>query len=97
MRKMEISPREWDKFVADCEAHGKVVEIVDCREEVLLDSFICEIGELTIFVKDHFLNSWSSDYMLTIARTPRDKDKLYNMWYEFADAYDKEFGVEEEE
>lgn len=94
MRKMEISPRDWDKFVEDCQNHGRIVEILDCREEVLLDSFICEIGDLLIFVKDHFLNSWASDYMLTIARTDGDKTKVWKMWNEYIEAYDAEFGEE---
>ena len=95
MRKMEITPRDWDKFVEDCQRHGTPVEILDCREEVLLDSFICEIGDLLIFVKDHFLNSWSSDYMLTIARTDGDRKKVWKMWDEYIEAYDMEYPQED--
>lgn len=95
MKKLEVSPKEWDKFVEDCEKRGLSVEIVDSREEVLLDSFLCEVGNLTIFVKDNFVNEWCSNYLLTVARTPRDRKKVYKMWEKYADAYDKEFPVEE--
>lgn len=79
---------------------GTPFECYDFREGCLQDNFIgsfCKEGcyPFTIMAKEHYLNCWSSDLEVTIARTKRDNEKIEKWWYEFTDLYDEEYPPED--
>lgn len=95
MRKMEISFSDWCKFEEDCANHGDALEYADCREGVLLDSFICVNDRFTFVAFETYETAWTSYLTVWIAQTEGDKKKLWNKWQEFADTYDAEYEKEE--
>ena len=63
-------------------------EVVDLLEGTLQDSFFVSGKRGYYFLKDTFVNTWSSEYIVFFAAyKDRDAvDAVYNMWLEFADA-----------
>lgn len=102
MKKYYLKNNQVNYLLSELETKiGVPFDTWDCREGVLVDSFIgsfCKDGyvPLTIMCKEHYLNPWSSDLEVTIARTEGDNKKLDKRWYEFAEAYDAEYPEEEE-
>lgn len=102
MKKYYLTYSEVDQLLEGlAEKFGTYFEAWDCREGVLVDSFIGSFNmegcyPVTIMAKEHYLNPWSSDLEITIARTERDNKKIEKMWYEFAEAYDEEYPQKEE-
>ena len=58
----------------------------DFVEGVLLDSFMVWTKRGVAAVYEHFLNAWSSDYMIDFE--PGDGKKVWENWYTFADGAD---------
>ena len=77
------------------EIDKQIEETFDCREGVLLDSYIAVAKSGRLFVVlDTFETSWTSGYTLYTATCKRDEKKLWDIWQEFADRYDEEFEEE---
>ena len=91
----------WNQINKLSEKFGVPFETWDCREGCLVDSFIGSFNmegynPFTIMATEHYLNPWSSDLEVTVARTKGDNEKIDKLWWKFAEAYDEEFPQEEE-
>ena len=53
-------------------------EIMDGYEGCLLDNGLYYSETMTFAVYEHYLNCWSSDYQVIIARTENDIEKVTN-------------------
>ena len=73
------------------EIDAQMVETYDCREGVVLDSYIgtSKNGKLVVAF-DTYETCWTSGYRLLVATCKRDEKKLWDIWQEFADKYDLE-------
>ena len=74
-------------------------DTIDGRDGCLVDNFIGSFTRegyypFTIMATEHYLNEWSSDLKVTIARTERDNKRISKSWDDFVTAYDKEFETE---
>lgn len=57
-------------------------EIIDGYEGCLLDNALYYSEKMTFAVYEHYINCWSSDYEVIIARTEKDIEKVTNdFWY----------------
>lgn len=102
MKKYYLGYSEYCELITGLsEKFGVPFDTWDCREGCLQDYSIgsfCRDGyyPVTIMAKEHYLNPWSSDLEVTIARTEKDNEKIDKLWYQFIEAYDAEYPEEEE-
>jgi len=59
MKKYKIAPENLEKFLYQNRA-----EVIDCIEGCLLDNLLCYTRRGILFLKEHYLNCWSSDYQV---------------------------------
>ena len=85
IKTFTVNPSEIDMFLYQNSAIAS-----DARDGVLLDNFICECKRGVMFVKETYVNCWSSTYTVYFAR-PKYSRSIYNLWDEFTAAYDKKF------
>lgn len=82
MRKIYVpnsQVREFDKLVK---------ETFDCREGVVMDSFVGELKNGRMFVAlDTFETSWTSGLTVYLGT----EKQLWKVWDEFTEKYDEEF------
>lgn len=70
---------------------AQIEETFDCREGVVLDSYIAVAKSGRLFVViDTYETCWTSGYTLYTATCKRDEKKLWDIWQEFTDKYDEE-------
>ena len=83
-------------YIPNCkvrEFEEDVKSIIDVREGVVMDSFIGILKNNKMFVAlDTYETSWTSG--LTVY-TDGSNLEIYEIWDEFAAAYDKEYPTEE--
>ena len=87
-------------YVPNCntrDVDALVKETFDAREGVVMDSYIAVTKDNVLIVAiDTFETSWTSGYTLYIATNKKDEARLWDIWQEFADRYDEEYGEEVE-
>ena len=69
--------------------HQNKAETVDFREGCLTDNFIVSTKRGYAAIFEHYLNSWSSGYLVEFE--PGDAPNVWNRWEAFIEAYDKEY------
>ena len=83
------------EYIPNCrtrEIDATVKEVLDCREGVVMDSYIAVDNNDELFVViDTYETAWTSGYTLYRG----NEDKLWTIWEQFADKYDEMFGEEE--
>ena len=86
---MEIETRvmDWREFDNDNE-----IEIMDCREGCLLDSYIGYNNEgKLVAVFETYVNPWQSCYTVVMG----DEADIWDRWNTFTEQYDEEYPEEE--
>ena len=82
MTKLYLSSIDLEKFLYQ----NKAV-IVDCVEGCLIDNILCETKRGLMTLTEHYLNCWTSDYLVTFGTTEEEKDTLYNDFQILSDNY----------
>lgn len=65
--------------------------IIDCREGVLLDSFIAYTKSGIAAVYENYVSPWVSNYRVEFSRDDRDPE-IWEKWDSFCNDYDMEYG-----
>lgn len=75
------------------EIDATVAETLDCREGVVMDSYIAvdKDGEMFVVIAT-YETAWTSGYTLYTG----DEKDLWEVWEDFTQAYDSQFEEEEE-
>jgi len=69
MKIYRLSAGDLEKFL-----HQNKVEVIDCIEGCLLDNLLCCTRRGVILLQEHYINEWSSDYMVYFAPYGSDDD-----------------------
>lgn len=72
--------------------HQNDAETLECREGCLADNFIVGTKRGYAAIYEHYLNSWSSDYLVEFE--PGDAPNVWKSWEEFTEKYDTEYAAE---
>ena len=74
------------------EIDAQMAETFDCREGVVLDSYIAvSKNEKLVVAIVTYETCWTSGYKLYVATRKSDEQRLWDIWQTFADKYDEEF------
>ena len=84
MTRFTIAPRNLNRWMKQ----NGIEELADCREGVLLDSFIGWTKNGVAAIYEHYVNAWSSDYLVEFERG--DGLNVWHRWEDFCEEYDKE-------
>lgn len=75
------------------EFESNIAEIFDSREGVVMDSYVGELNDGRMFVAlDTFETSWTSGLTVYFG----NEAVLWEVWEDFANNYDAEYGYDEE-
>ena len=92
VKTYELGSVDLDKWLYQNGIKENDLEYVDVIEGCLVDNYLISCKNGLAMLKEHYLNSWTSDYILSFARYGDKEavDKVWNAWDEFQEFYENQ-------
>lgn len=78
--KFQFNPKYFEQFLNLVDG-----EIIECVEGCLLDNFLIYSKLETIVVYEHYLNCWTSDFLILIQDSK--ETEIETQWWEYCDEH----------